>query len=223
MFRSRGGGYRILQQSRGGAKLQYFSGVPWTKRKRLVSFSLHQTPAQTPRWLDVLSSPHWDSLWTGSRLLSDRRSSLLTASRSTVLGTFNLTFNLLLIGSQSSTRWTGFFWRGASSGFGNSPRYLCTPKHSQVSNISWDWSTDVDQATPAQHARSQTQLLAEFSDVLRDPADFEEEDVLPPMRGPPMNIHLVDFQSVARPLPCAWHADVASTHGTTRHHRAVDD
>ena len=39
-FRSRGGrgggGYRILQESRGGGLLQYFSGVLWTKRKRLV-------------------------------------------------------------------------------------------------------------------------------------------------------------------------------------------
>ena len=39
-----GGGYRILQQSRGEAKLQYFSGVPWTKRKRLVLFSGRWTP-----------------------------------------------------------------------------------------------------------------------------------------------------------------------------------
>ena len=31
-----GGGYRILQESRGGGLLQYFSGVLWTKRKRLV-------------------------------------------------------------------------------------------------------------------------------------------------------------------------------------------
>ena len=38
--RGGGGGCRILQQSRGGAKFEYFSGVPWTKRKLLVWFSI---------------------------------------------------------------------------------------------------------------------------------------------------------------------------------------
>ena len=182
----------------------YFAAQPLTGRGPLVSFSLHQTPAQTPRSLDVRSSTRWDSLSTGSRLLSDRRSSLLTASRSTVWVRFNLTFNL---GSRSvadrvtvvdSVDGILLAWYVARD-LGLLPDDYPTPLplhatavHSQVSNTSWDWSTDVDQATPAQHARAQTQLLAEFSDVLRDPADFAEEDVLPPMRGPPMNIHLVD-------------------------------
>ena len=40
----RGGGYRILQQSRGGAKLQYFSGVPWTKESDWCSFQVDAPP-----------------------------------------------------------------------------------------------------------------------------------------------------------------------------------
>ena len=75
---------------------------------------------QTPRSLDVLSSTRWDLLSTGSRLLWERRSLLLTASRSIVWVRFTLRSTLppalLLLGSQSSTRWTGFFWCGTSLG-----------------------------------------------------------------------------------------------------------
>ena len=73
------------------------------------------------------------------------------------------------------------------------PLPLCAKAvHSQVSDTSWDWSNGIDQATPTQHAHAHEQLLAEFADVLRDPADFTDEDVLPPMRGPAMTIHLTD-------------------------------
>ena len=96
------------------------------------------------------------------------------------------------------------------------PLPLCAKAvHSQVSDTSWDWSNGIDQATPTQHAHAHEQLLAEFADVLRDPADFTDEDVLPPMRGPAMTIHLTDdaqpfFQSAARPMPYAWRADGAA-------------
>ena len=64
--------------------------------------------------------------------------------------------------------------------------------HSQVSETSWDWSKDVVQTTPAQHARAYEQLLTQFLDALRYPADFAQEDVIPPMHGPPIYIHLVE-------------------------------
>ena len=79
----------------------------------------------------------------------------------------------------------------------------------------WDWLSSLSVADPAHRARAHTQLLTELADVLRDPADFTDEDVLPPMRGPPMTIHLTDdaqpfFQSAARPMPYAWRADGAA-------------
>ena len=47
-------------------------------------------------------------------------------------------------------------------------------------------------ADPAHQAQANTQLLTKFTAILRNPADFTDKDVLPPMRGPPMTIRLMD-------------------------------
>ena len=92
---------------------------------------------------------------------------------------------------------------------------VATPPSSSSSPPDWNWLSSLSVADPAHRSRAHTQLLTEFADVLRDPADFTDEDVLPPMRGPPMTIHLTDdaqpfFQSAARPMPYAWRADGAA-------------
>ena len=83
----------------------------------------------------------------------------------------------------------------------------------------------------AQQSRAHAQLLADFDDVLRDPVNFTEEDVLPPMKGSPMRIHLVEdaqpfFHSTARPMQYAWRADGAALLQRMVQHRdhcPVDD
>ena len=82
--------------------------------------------------------------------------------------------------------------------------------HSQVSETSWDWSKDVVQTTPAQHARAYEQLLSQFLDALRYPADFAQST-----RGcyssPAWTTDLHSLggerKSTAKPLPYAWRAD----------------
>ena len=54
----------------------------------------------------------------------------------------------------------------------------------------WAWIQNIHQATPMEMERAHTLLLEKFVDVLRDPADFKEDDVLPTMTGPAMEIHL---------------------------------
>ena len=69
---------------------------------------------------DGYNSTCWDSLATNLRLLLDRRSLLRTASRWTVsaraISSSTLAPALLLIGSQSLTRWMGYFWHGTWHG-----------------------------------------------------------------------------------------------------------
>ena len=54
--------------------------------------------------------------------------------------------------------------------------------------------------------RAHKQLQKEFEDVLQDPAKFKENEVLPTLEGPAMEIHLLDdtqcfFVSTTRTVP----------------------
>ena len=83
-------------------------------------------------------------------------------------------------------------------------------------------------ADPAHQAQANTQLLTKFTAILRDPADFTDKDVLPPMRGPPMTIRLTDDAqpffsecslSDALRVVCL-RGRSSSAHGAARHHRS---
>ena len=104
----------------------------------LGSSSPFRTLVRTSQSWDGYNSTCWKSPATSSRLLLDRGSLLRTASHSTVsassISPSTLAPAQLLIGSQSSTRWTEFFWHCTLleiwefSPTITPPRYHRTPK-----------------------------------------------------------------------------------------------